>query len=239
MQDCAAESLLRMVNVTKRYVAPFSAPGAPEIEVLRDISLEILSGELLALTGPSGTGKSTLLHLMGTLDQPSEGDIFLRGQKLAGLNEASLADLRAREVGFVFQNHYLLPQCTVIENALVPSLALQGRENPEPPTERAKRLLTRVGLGDRLYHVPGQLSGGERQRVAVVRALINRPALLLADEPTGALDEKSATRLADLLVELNREENVTLVIATHSPDLAGRMARCYRLRLGRLTLQSP
>jgi len=216
-------------------------------------------GESLAIVGPSGSGKSTLLHIIGTLDRPTSGEVLLGGKDIATLDEAALAALRNRAIGFVFQAHYLLPQCTVLENVLVPTLAGQldaehpssasssssfsssssknpsGREAPpESPAARAQRLLTRVGLADRLSHRPGRLSGGERQRVAVVRALINQPRLLLADEPTGSLDQTSAEQLAQLLAELNREERVTLVLVTHSRDLASRMQRVLELKGGRL-----
>jgi predicted ABC-type transport system involved in lysophospholipase L1 biosynthesis ATPase subunit len=216
----------------------FAAPSGNDLRVIQDVSLEVGAGESLALLGPSGSGKSTLLHLIGGLDRPTGGEVRIRGRNLAELDEAALSELRAREVGFVFQHHYLLPQCTVFENAMVPTLALSataggGREKKQ---DRAKRLLERVGLEARLNHLPGELSGGERQRVAVVRALVNKPGLLLADEPTGALDQESAAALADLLCELNREENVTLILATHSLELAARMARRFRIRQGKLTL---
>src|SRR4030095_5109924 len=180
---------------------------------------------------PSGSGKSTLLQIIGTLDRPSSGEVVLDGKNLATLNDLQLAAVRNRQIGFDFQSHYLLQQCSVIENVLVPTLAnprgqAEGSSvSPETPEARATRLLKRVGLGERLHHRPGQLSGGERQRVAVVRALINQPPLLLADEPTGALDHASATALGQLLVELNREEGVTLIVVTHALELAKRMGR--------------
>src|SRR5262249_34509948 len=157
----------------------------------------------LAIIGPSGSGKSTLLNIIGTLDRPTLGTIQLDGQDLTALDDLALADLRNRQVGFIFQGHHLLPQCTVLENVLVPTLASKDRHLRSTAPDRARGLLDRVGLGARLEHRPGQLSGGERQRVAVVRALINQPKLLLADEPTGALDRASAANLAQLLVDLN------------------------------------
>jgi lipoprotein-releasing system ATP-binding protein len=180
---------------------------------------------------------------MGTLDRPTSGQVRLDGTDLFALNPTQLASVRNREIGFVFQAHYLLPQCTVFENVLVPTLAAAGtRENgrpaTEPPQDRALRLLRRVGLGERIDHLPGQLSGGERQRAAVVRALINAPRLLLADEPTGSLDETSAAELARLLLELNREEGAALVVVTHSRDLAGQMGRVLRLTGGHLEPQA-
>jgi lipoprotein-releasing system ATP-binding protein len=240
--------LLHVQNLSKHY----NAPSGGTLAVLNDISLKLDSGDALAIVGPSGSGKSTLLQIIGTLDQPSVGRVVLGGQDLSQLDEIALAAIRNRQIGFVFQSHYLLPQCTVWENVLVPTLASPSPSPPatsspsdgqragvrgSPPestSERAERLLKRVGLSERLQHFPGQLSGGERQRVAVVRALINRPALLLADEPTGALDQHSAESLGQLLVELNGEEGVTLVVVTHSRELARRMGRVLTLRDGKL-----
>ena len=247
----AAPPLLKITRVTTCYAA---ADNAGMVPVLDDVSLDVRRGETLAIVGPSGSGKSTLLQIIGTLDRPDTGSVALDGQDLAVLEEDALAEVRNLQLGFVFQSHFLLPQCTVWENVLVPTLASAGqapRLSPdeigvkktetgatpvrrEPPETRARRLLDRVGLGHRLDHRPGQLSGGERQRVAVVRALINQPSLLLADEPTGALDHASATALGLLLIELNREECVTLIVATHALDLARRMARVMELRDGRL-----
>lgn len=238
--------LLQLERVTKRYAAVAGAAAAP---VLDDVSLAVAAGAALAIVGPSGSGKSTLLQILGTLDRPTSGRVLLAGQDLAGLDDLALAVVRNRHIGFVFQAHFLLPHCTVLENVLVPTLAGVGPPPPaasgsgpvsgpvgiaEPPLPRARRLLERVGLSHRLDHFPGQLSGGERQRVAVVRALINQPRLLLADEPTGALDHASATALGQLLVELNREEAVTLIVVTHALDLARRMERVLELRDGKL-----
>lgn len=231
--------LLRLVNVTKRY--PGAAGG--DLPVLRSLTLEVARGETLAIVGPSGCGKSTLLNLIGTLDLPDAGELILDGQRLDTLNELSLASTRNRQIGFIFQAHHLLPQCTVLENVLVPTLAdpgQAGRANPagESALLRAQKLLTRVGLGERLHHRPGQLSGGERQRCAVVRALINEPKLLLADEPTGALDRATADSLAALLLDLNREQGTALIVVTHAPDLARRMGRVLELRDGALVPQA-
>lgn len=228
--------LLKLVSVSKRYEAPGSGSS---LTVLEQISLEVGQSETLAIVGPSGSGKSTLLQIMGTLDRPSSGEVLLDGQDLNQLGELELAAVRNRKLGFVFQAHYLLPQCTVLENVLVPTLADGQRsgdspKDAEPAGTRAERLLNRVGLGQRFSHRPGQLSGGERQRVAVVRALINRPQLLLADEPTGALDHVSALQLGQLLVELNQEEKVTLIVVTHARELAARMGRALELKDGRL-----
>jgi lipoprotein-releasing system ATP-binding protein len=224
------EALLKLSNVTLRYYS-----GAGPVEVLKGVSLEVARGESLAIIGPSGSGKSTLLNVIGTLDRATGGEVILSGQNLSQLNDQQLASVRNRQVGFVFQAHYLLPQCSVLENVLVPTLATNDDALKKSAPERADRLLKRVGLGERLQHRPGQLSGGERQRVAVVRALINQPRLLLADEPTGALDRAASEQLAQLLLELNREENVTLIVVTHALDLAHKLGRVLELNDGRLT----
>jgi lipoprotein-releasing system ATP-binding protein len=244
----APKTLLELTDVTKRYD---SLGGASEVEVLNGVSLSVARGESLAIVGPSGSGKSTLLQIIGTLDRPTSGRVTLNGQDLNQLDDSRLAAVRNRQIGFVFQSHYLLPQCSVLENVLVPTLANVGQASRLSPSEektetggtpvlretveaRAERLLKRVGLNERMNHRPGQLSGGERQRVAVVRALINKPELLLADEPTGALDHVSARSLGQLLVDLNREEGVTLIVVTHALELAKRMGRVMELQNGRL-----
>ncbi len=226
------ETLLRLSNVTLSYD---SGASTGPVNVLKGVSLEVSRGESLAIIGPSGSGKSTLLNVIGTLDRPTSGEVVLAGQDLSKLNDTQLAAVRNRQIGFVFQAHYLLPQCTVLENVLVPTLADKEGTLREGAPDRAARLLKRVGLGERLGHRPGQLSGGERQRVAVVRALINQPQLLLADEPTGALDRASSEQLAQLLLELNREEGVTLIVVTHALDLAHKMGRVMELTDGILT----
>ena len=222
--------LLKLEKVSKNYVA---AEGVAPVSVLRDLSFEITAGESVAIIGPSGCGKSTLLNIIGTLDHPTSGSVWLDGQDLSRLDEQQLAAIRSRQIGFIFQSHHLLPQCSVLENVLVPTIA-DKRSASTGAAERAEKLLKRVGLGERLHHRPGQRSGGERQRVAVVRALINQPKLLLADEPTGALDRNSAQGMAQLLVELNREEQVTLVLVTHALELARQMNRILELRDGQL-----
>ncbi len=221
--------LLQLENISREF--PSAENGEP-LRVLRGLSLEIGPGESIAIVGPSGCGKSTLLNIIGTLDQPTTGTVTLDGQDLSTLDGNALAALRNRKMGFIFQSHHLLPQCTVMENVLVPTLA--HSRTTDTDEKRGRRLLERVDLGDRLAHRPGQLSGGERQRVAVVRALIKQPMLLLADEPTGALDQATADKLGQLLVELNQEENVTLITVTHSADLANRMARALELLNGQL-----
>jgi ABC-type lipoprotein export system ATPase subunit len=224
-------SFLVLRDVAKAYQSVLDGPA---VSVLDGIDLEIQQGESSAILGPSGSGKSTLLNIVGTLDRPTRGQVLLEGQDLAKLDETQLAAVRNRRIGFIFQAHHLLPQCTVLENVLVPTLVCKDQQLRQSAPERARRLLDRVGLGPRLHHRPGQLSGGERQRAAVVRGLINQPSLLLADEPTGALDRAAAEELARLLVELNREERVTLIIATHALDLAAQMSRKFQLRDGRL-----
>ena len=222
-------SLLKLQNVCKSYRADSGV-----VEVLRNVNLTLAKGDSLAILGPSGCGKSTLLNLIGTLDRPTSGEVLLDGTDLQTLDEHALARVRNRQIGFVFQLHHLLPQCTVLENVLLPTLADPKAKPSAEVLQRAERLLERVGLADRRQHRPGQLSGGERQRTAVVRALINEPLLLLADEPTGSLDRAAAESLGDLLAELNREDGVTLVVVTHSPELAQRMARVCQIRDGQL-----
>ncbi len=220
--------ILQLQQVSKQYPA---ADGAA-VSVLRGIDLTLEAGSSTAIVGPSGSGKSTLLQIIGTLDRASSGSVRLDGQDVSALSDDALADLRSQRIGFVLQSHHLLPHSTALENVLVPVLA---RAKPGADTvERARQLLARVGLSHRLNHLPGQMSGGERQRTAIVRALINRPKLLLADEPTGALDRASADALAQLLAELNREEHVTLVVVTHAPDLAAKMGRTLRIEDGQL-----
>jgi len=223
--------ILELENVVKQYDAP---GGGAATAILRGITLSVAAGDAVAIVGPSGSGKSTLLNIMGTLDRPTSGRVRLEGHDLADLGDEELAALRNRRIGFVFQLHHLLPQCTALENVLVPTLAPGATQGAAEAEQDARRLLERVGLGERLHYRPGQLSGGERQRVAVARALINRPALLLADEPTGSLDRASAEDLAELLAKLNREEGLTLVVVTHSPALASRMKRQLELRDGQL-----
>ena len=223
--------LLNLVNVTRRYDSPDNT-GA--LTVLSEVTLQVARGESLAIVGPSGSGKSTLLQIIGTLDRPTSGTVALNGQDLNGLDDLQIAAVRNRQIGFVFQAHYLLPQCTVWENVLVPTLASSEKSLRDGAGERAELLLKRVGLGERRFHRPGELSGGERQRVAVVRALINQPQLLLADEPTGSLDHASAQQLGQLLLDFNHEEGVTLIVVTHARNLARRMGRVLELKDGRL-----
>src|SRR5262245_32998710 len=201
------------------------------LSVLRDVDLDLARGQAVAVMGPSGSGKSTLLHILGTLDTPTSGSVRLDGKDPFALPERALADFRNQHVGFVFQDHHLLPQCSVLENVLIPTLAGDGRAQTEP---WARELLERVGLSDPTDHRPAELSGGERQRAAIARALILRPQLLLADEPTGNLDRRSAEKVGELLLELHRQEQNILVVVTHSADLARRFPLCEEMVDGSL-----
>ncbi len=200
---------------------------AETLDVLEGIQLELSAGENLAIVGASGSGKSTLLYILGTLDSPTSGLVEIDGVNPFKLSPSELAKFRNQSIGFVFQDHHLLPQLSVLENVLLPALA-KGRPKPAE-LERAQRLIEEVGLSGRLEHVPGKLSGGERQRVAVARALLHQPKLLLADEPTGNLDSETADRIADLLLDLPRREGASLVMVTHSPELSRRADRCLKL----------
>jgi lipoprotein-releasing system ATP-binding protein len=218
-------------GLSKSYPVP-----AGELVVLQDASLSLERGESAAILGPSGSGKSTLLSILGTLDQPSSGSYKLAGVQPFALGEPELAAFRSRHIGFVFQDHHLLPQCTVIENVLVPLLADGAAAKAD--VKRAEALLARVGLADRMNHRPAQLSGGERQRAALARALLRNPTLLLADEPTGNLDRTTAASIIELMLELQREHNAILIAVTHSPALAERLQRRYELDAGRLVQTS-
>ncbi len=226
--------MLELIDVAKSYAGP---DGKTSTAVLSKVSLKITDGETAAITGPSGSGKSTLLNLIGGLDRPDEGKVLFEGKDLGNCVETELAGFRRDKIGFIFQLHHLLPQCTVLENVLTPTLICRCGSDKDEPRRRALRLLERVGLKDRVDYMPGRLSGGERQRTAVVRALINQPQILLADEPTGALDKKASSTLTELLTELNKEEKVTLIIATHSQELAGKMEKVYVLQEGKLEIK--
>lgn len=199
--------------------------------VLRDVSLTVARGESVAIMGPSGSGKSTLLNILGTLDAPSSGTVSIDAESPFALSPGDLARFRNRRIGFVFQDHHLLPQCSALENVLLPTLAERTNDDPLP---RAQELLAAVGLAHRANHAPAELSGGERQRVAIARAMINRPALLLADEPTGDLDRGSADMVAGVLLEMQRASRTALVVVTHSERLAGRFRRRCVMDDGRL-----
>lgn len=222
--------ILNLERVSKAYP---SGTNANHRVILDQLDLQVENGERIAIAGPSGSGKTTLLNMIGTLDKPDSGKMYFEGQDLSGFNEQQLAAFRNEKIGFVFQLHHLLPQLTLLENILLPTLTnkkLQGKET----FNRAQYLISRMGLTTVAHQKPNQLSGGECQRTAVARALINRPKLILADEPTGALDHQSAFNLADLLVEMNVEESVTLIVVTHSMEIAGKMNHIYSLDQGKL-----
>jgi lipoprotein-releasing system ATP-binding protein len=203
------------------------------LQVLRGIDLKLERGEALAVTGPSGSGKSTLLHILGTLDRPSSGRVTLDGEDPFALAEPQLADFRNRRIGFVFQDHHLLPQCSVLENVLIPTLVNKA-DRAVDVEKWARELIERVGLSQRLDHRPAELSGGERQRVAIARALIHRPLLLLADEPTGNLDRHTAKAVGEMLLQMHKQENTILIAVTHSAELAGAFPRRMEMNEGKL-----
>ncbi len=221
--------MIEVENVSKVYEMP-----GEELRVLDGISFKVARGETAAVVGPSGSGKTTLLNLLGALDRPTTGRIEIGGRDVAAFSEEEAAAFRNKSLGFVFQHHHLLPQCTVLENVVLPRLAGDWPESDSQTAERARVLLDEVGLAERLGHFPYQLSGGERLRTALARALVNQPDLILADEPTGSLDEATTGVVADLLVELNEQKGVTLVVVTHNPALARRMHKYYELSSGKL-----
>ncbi len=223
-------ALLELTNLSKSYTDPGSGACVP---VLRGINLKIEAGESLAIVGPSGCGKSTLLNILGTLDTPDEGEFVFDGESLAKCTPKQLAAVRSQKIGFIFQLHHLMPQCSVLENVLLPTLALKAP--PADAAQRAEALLAQVGLKDRMRWKPAQLSGGERQRVAFVRALINQPRLILADEPTGALDEANAVVLTELLLALQKSHGITLVMVTHHREQAECMGRVMTIHEGVLS----
>ena len=225
--------LAELQNVSKLYGQQGSDVSN---RILDQISLTIDEHESLAIVGPSGSGKSTLLNILGTLEYPSSGRVIINGTSMDVLDADQLAIIRNQFIGFVFQQHHLLPQLTLIENVLLPALPVKDRAKKKNATDRAFQLLERVGLKSQIHRRPVQLSVGECQRAAVVRALINQPRLLLADEPTGSLDAGNASQLGQLLAELNREQNLAVVVVTHSLEMASRMEKIYQLTSGKLQL---
>ncbi|WP_372751380.1 ABC transporter ATP-binding protein [Labilibaculum sp.] len=225
--------IVELKKITKYYK---NSEGSEKRIILDDLSLSIENGESIAVVGPSGSGKSTLLNVLSSLDTCNSGSITFNGQNLSELNGKELAIFRNQNLGFVFQSHHLLPQLSLIENVLLPFIPVKDRRLKKEAEKRALELLSYVGLSNQIHQRPGQMSGGECQRAAVVRALIHQPNLILADEPTGSLDKKSAEQLGDLLVNINKKQAVSLVVVTHSMDLAKKMKKIYQLEDGKLVL---
>lgn len=226
-----------MIVELKNIIKYYQNSGSTEKRIiLDDFSLAIEKGESIAIVGPSGSGKSTLLNVISSLDTANSGSVIFDGEDLTQKNEKELANFRNQNLGFVFQSHHLLPQLSLIENVLLPFIPVKDKKQKQDAEKRALELLNFVGLSELIYQRPGQMSGGECQRTAVVRALIHQPNLLLADEPTGSLDKKSADQLGDLLVNINEKQGVSLVVVTHSMDLAKKMKKIYQLEEGKLNL---
>lgn len=221
--------MIEIQNLVKRYSGPVG-----DITVLDELDLEVSKGDSIAIVGPSGCGKTTLLNILGTLDVPTSGSVSIDSKRLESMNADERARFRNHTLGFVFQQHFLLPQCSVLENVLMPRLAGDWEESENETKDRAKNLIQELGLEHRLDHMPYQLSGGERLRAAVARALINEPTLVLADEPTGSLDPSMGDQVADLFAQLNQQHDVTLVTVTHNMALANRMGKVYSLENGKL-----
>lgn len=226
--------MIEVSNLSKSF--PASDCGEI-VHIFNEVNFAVEEGSSVSIVGPSGSGKSTLLNVIGLLDKPTKGKVIVDRKDHSRLSEEQVSEYRNQTVGFVFQSHHLLPSCTVLENVMLPGLAGFNKSEGQDLAGRAEKLLNEVGLGHRKNHLPSQISGGERQRVAVVRALINQPSVLLADEPTGALDRKNSDHLMDLLDQLNTEKHLTLVMVTHSFDCAERMKETYHLNEGTLEKQ--
>jgi ABC-type lipoprotein export system ATPase subunit len=227
--------LISVKNITKSFGS--KQEGNLQL-VLDNVDFRMEEGESVAILGPSGSGKTTFLNILGTLDQPDNGAVNFKGKNILELKNNEVDNFRASEIGFVFQFHHLLPQCTALENVLIPTLALRDEKKKKQKEVLAEELLNRLGLWEHRDKFPSKLSGGECQRVAVVRAMINQPSLLLADEPTGALDHENAEKIADLLTDLNSQDNLSLLVVTHSEELAKKMKTVYQLIDGKLKLKS-
>lgn len=223
--------LLSLEHINKGFGKPDDPSYRP---VLKELSLQVEEGERIAILGPSGSGKTTLLNLVGGLDHPDGGKVEFRGEDITAYSSEQIHQFRNRQIGFVFQFHHLLPQCTLLENVLIPTLVESDKASRKVSAGRAETLMKRVGIWEFRNKLPGILSGGECQRAAVVRAMINAPSILLADEPTGALDSENVENMADLLLELNREDGLTLMVVTHSMELARKMGRTLEIRNGKL-----
>ena len=227
MAPNAVGDVMRAEKLAKTY-----SEGKMRTPVFDGLELSVVAGETVAIVGASGAGKSTLLHLLGGLDTPTAGEVYVAGQKMSSLSNAARGQLRNRALGFVYQFHHLLPEFTALENVMMP--VMLGGVDVKIATQRAKALLEKVGLGHRIEHKPGELSGGERQRAAVARALVNQPACVLGDEPTGNLDERTAATVFELMLELNRAQQTSLVLVTHDRRLARKLDRVLELHEGRL-----
>ena len=221
MTEQNVEAVIRVRGMTKDYMV-----GEIPVRALRGIDMDIFPGEMVAIMGPSGSGKSTLMNMIGCLDTPSKGDYILDGELVSDLHDDELAEVRNKKIGFIFQKYNLLPRITALENVMLP---LRYSEGATDLKGRAEKALKAVGLADRMHHKPNELSGGQQQRVAVARALVNEPAILLADEPTGNLDSKSGQEVMDLLLKLNQEDKTTIVIVTHDPKVAAQTQRTIHL----------
>jgi putative ABC transport system ATP-binding protein len=225
------ESIIRLDNVWKKY----EMGGTEPLVVLKEVSLEIKKSEFVAITGPSGSGKSTMMHIVGALDKPSYGEVYLKNKDIESMDESSLAHLRGKTIGFIFQDFNLLPTLTAIENVMIPMELLNKSETEA--RKRARELLEMLGLGDRLHHKPNELSGGQQQRVAIARSLANDPEVILADEPTGNLDSKTGAFIMDFLGKLNTEEGKTIILVTHDLDLVNYAKRVVHIKDGRIDKQ--
>ncbi len=220
-----------MFIVGKNLYKVYQLEGGEKVEALKGVNLEIRKGEMLALMGPSGSGKSTLLNLLGGIDKPTKGEVLINGKNINNMKDKELAKFRNKNIGFVFQFHYLLPEFTALENVIIPTQFYRYMK-PKDAEEKAKRLLSKLNLRERFYHRPSQMSGGEQQRVAIARAIINEPEIILADEPTGNLDTSNTEVVMGIFTELNREKNITIVIATHDNFVASFCNRIIKLKDG-------